>query len=160
MNVFTVIAITLGLYFALGLRRFLLFVFIPAMIGLTIYFSWYHFSGQDEKDKATKKQEAARMAEEQHQKELQAKLEDETRRVEWNARIGYRRNSGLDPTDTSPLGVFRFEYPEYDDLNDEDLVERIRSHNYPTIPKEKFNKWARDPYGQEEIDHYLEEHKP
>jgi hypothetical protein len=43
-----------------------------------------------------------------------------------------------------------------DRINDEDLLSEYRDRYYPTIPKEKFDQWARDPYGQEKIDSYLE----
>jgi hypothetical protein len=38
------------------------------------------------------------------------------------------------------------------------ILEKYRLVVYPTISKELFDKWARDPYGQEEIDSYLKEH--
>jgi hypothetical protein len=54
----------------------------------------------------------------------------------------------------------RFEFPQYDKFNDEDVLREYRVAVYPQIPKEKFDKWARDPYGQEEIDSYLKDPRP
>jgi hypothetical protein len=38
------------------------------------------------------------------------------------------------------------------------ILESIASSFTPPIPKELFDKWARDPYGQEQIDSYLKNH--
>jgi len=102
------------------------------------YFAWYHFTDQEAKVKFRK-------------------LENETRRIERNARVGYRYRS--DPENTSPLGVARFVHPEYDKFNDDDLIEGIRAKFFPNIPKTDFSVWMRDPHGQEKIDSYLEQHK-
>jgi hypothetical protein len=58
--VLAAIVVTLGLYFVLGLRRFVLLVFIPCVIGETICASWYCFSGQYEKNKSTGNQRLAK----------------------------------------------------------------------------------------------------
>jgi hypothetical protein len=102
------------------------------------YFAWYHFTDQETKTKFRE-------------------LQSETRRVERNARVGYHYRS--DPEDTSPLGVARFIFPQYDKFNDEDLIEMIRAKFHPNIPKADFSVWMRDPYGQEKIDSYPEHHK-
>jgi hypothetical protein len=77
------------------------------------------------------------------------------RRIESNARAGC--HYAADPEDTSPLGVLRSEAPDYNDINNEDLLTKVRERYYAAIPKEKFDQWARDPYGQEKIDAYLKE---
>jgi hypothetical protein len=56
------------------------------------------------------------------------KLLDNTRRIEKNARVGYHYVA--DPGDASPLGVLRFEAPEYDNFNDEDLLSNYRAPLY------------------------------
>jgi len=157
--VLAAVIVTIGLYFALGLRRFLLLVLIPCVIAATIYGSWYYFSSEYDKTKSAEKQKLAQLHKEQHAKksteELWGELVGNTRRIEKNARAGYHYES--DPDDTSPLGVMRFEAPEYNKFNDEDLLSKVRERYYPAIPKEKFNQWARDAYGQEKIDAYLKE---
>ena len=153
------VIVALGLYFVLGLRRFLLLVLVPCVIAATIYGSWYYFSSEYERAKSAEKQKLAQLHKERHARktteELWGELVDDTRRIEKNARVGYHYES--DPYDTSPLGVLRFEAPEYDAWNDEDLLAKYRERFYPTIPKEKFEQWVRDPYGQEKIDAYLKE---
>jgi hypothetical protein len=72
------------------------------------------------KTKSAEKQKLAQLHKEQHAKKSKEELVDNTRRIEKNARVGYHYES--DPYDTSPLGVLRFEVPEYDNLNDEDLL--------------------------------------
>jgi hypothetical protein len=44
------VIVTLGLYFVLGLRRFVLLILIPCIIGASIYGSWYYFSSEYDKD--------------------------------------------------------------------------------------------------------------
>jgi len=149
--VLAAIVVTLGLYFVLGLRRFVFLVLIPCVIAATIYGSWYYFSGQYEKDRSAEKQ---RISEAKGKKNWESVVDD-MRRIERNARAGY--SYPADPNDTSPLGVMRFEYSEYDPWNDDDVLSKVRDRYYPTIPKEKFDQWARDPYGQEKIDTYLKE---
>jgi hypothetical protein len=155
LYVLAALIVTLGLYFALGLRRFVLLVLIPCIIGATIYASWYYFSGQYEKDRSADKKRISEEKRERDGKKHWENLLDDTRRIERNVRSGYRYEA--DPTNTSPLGVLRFEAREYDKFNDEDLLSMCRDRYYPTIPKEKFDQWARDPYGQEKIDAYLED---
>jgi hypothetical protein len=96
------------------------------------YFAWYHFTDQDTKTKFRE-------------------LENETRRIERNARAGYHYRS--DPEDTSPLAVVRFTFPHYDKFNDDDLIEMIRAKFHPNIPKTDSSAWMRDPYGQERSTH-------
>ena len=152
------IVVLLGLYFALGFRRFALLVLIPGVIGLGIYSSWYYLSGQHQKAKLAEKQKLTVLHKKEHAsksaEELWRELVYETRRIESNARLGYHYKG--DPDNTSPLGVWRFKAPEYDILNDEDLILKIRDRYYPAIPKERFELWARDPFGQEKIDASLE----
>jgi hypothetical protein len=149
------IVVTLGLYFFLGFRRFTLLVVIPGIIGLTIYFSWYYFSGQYEKDRSAEKKRLSLTEKGQHATELWEKVLNDTRRIERNTRAGYHYQA--DPEDSSPLGVLRFEVPEYKDWNDEDFILKIRDRFYPSIPKDKFDQWVRDAFGQEKIDAYLEQ---
>ena len=70
-----------------------------------------------------------------------------TRRIESNARAGYHYEA--DPDDTSPLGVMRFDAPDYDNINNQDLLTKISDRFYPTIRKEKFAYWTRDPMGRQ-----------
>jgi hypothetical protein len=43
----------------------------------------------------------------------------------------------------------RFEAPDYDNMNIEDLLTKIPDRFYPTIRKEKFDQWTRDPMGRQ-----------
>jgi len=42
-------------------------------------------------------------------------------------------------------------------MNDELLLQKFRARVYPMIPQDKFDEWARDPFGQEKIDAYVEQ---
>ena len=124
-------------------------VLIPVAIATGLYFSWRH--SEEEKSRTAK--------EELRIKKNRAEFTEDIRRIESNARAGYHPKYGDDPSDTSLLGVIRWKYGQaYDDVNDEDLIESTRRTLYPTIPKDLFDKWARDPYGQEKIDSSLRDH--
>ena len=55
--------------------------------------------------------------------------------------------------------MLRFTFDAYDKFNEGHLIEMIRDKFHPDIPKTDFYVWMRDPYGQEKIDAYVEQHK-
>jgi hypothetical protein len=131
-----------------------------AILGVTVPFSWHFFSVHAYQEKLAAK---AAIEAKQKQKEYNEwhtqfweNMASKIRHLEKYRRANpqHIRFDGGYADFASPLQVIKADInnSELRQMDDDDVLELYRSWLYQNIPKDQFQIWGREPFGQEKID--------